>query len=92
MAQAFRFPFWPGWPFFNAPMMLGVLAIAGLVFSIIMLIDCLKRSPSEFINPITKNGEYDKLIWVLGIVLTFQYGFAGAIVYFFVVMRAKPEE
>lgn len=92
MEHVFRFPFWPMGPLFNVHTMMGVLAVAGIVFSIVMLIDCLKRKPSEFINPITKNGEYDKLIWALGIVLTFSYGFAGAIVYFFVVMRARPKE
>lgn len=87
--QPFQGPFKP---FFDLPLMLGFLAMAGIAFSVVMLIDCLKRKPSEFIHPITKNGEYDKLIWVLGIIFTFQYGFAGAIVYFFVVMRAKREE
>ena len=80
------------WPCINVPATLSFLAIAGIIFSIVMLVDCLKRKPSEFKNPLTKNGEYDKLIWALGIVLTFSYGFAGAIVYFFVVMRAQPDE
>jgi hypothetical protein len=92
MAHAFRFPFWPLGPFLNMHGVMSVLALAGIVFSIIMLIDCLKRKPSDFANPLTQNGEYDKLIWVLGIVLTFSYGFAGAIVYFFVVMRDRPKE
>ena len=87
-----REAFQPMWPCFNVPVMLGFLAIAGIVFSIVMLVDCLKRKPSDFKNPLTKNGEYDKLIWTLGILFTFQYGFAGAIVYFFVVMMAKSEE
>ncbi len=92
MAHAFRIPFWPVGPFFNLQMMTNILAIAGIVFSIIMLIDCLKRKPSDFASPLTKSGEYDKLIWALGIVLTFSFCFAGAIVYFFVVMRARPKE
>ena len=88
LREAFR----PMWPCFNVPLMLSFFAIAGIIFSIVMLVDCLKRKPSEFRNPLTKNGEYDKLIWSLGILFTFQYGFAGAIVYFFVVMRAQPDE
>ena len=92
MAHTFRFPCWPGWPFFNVTTMIGFLAVAGTIFSIVMLIDCLKRKPSDFKNPLTKNGEYDKLIWALGIVLTFSVYFTGAIVYFFVVMRARPKE
>ena len=92
MAHAFRFPFWPIEPFFSLDVFADILAAAGIIFSIVMLVDCLKRKSSEFVNPITKNGEYDKLIWALGIVFTFSFYFAGAIVYFFVVMRGKREE
>ena len=92
MEHVFRFPLWPMGPFFSAQTMTGFLAVAGLVFSIIMLIDCLKRNPGDFSSPLTKNGEYDKLIWALGIVLTFSFYFVGSIVYFFVVFRSRPKE
>ncbi len=57
-----RFPFWPIKPIFGIEGLLGVLAIAGVIFSLVMLIDCLKRPVSEFYHPLTKEGEYDKLI------------------------------
>jgi len=88
-----RFPFWPVRPFFfGFEAFWGILAIAGIVFSVIMLIDCLKRPASKFYNPLTKEGEYDKLIWALGIVLSLSFYFIGMIAYFFVVYRAKPEK
>jgi hypothetical protein len=71
--------------------MWGVLAILGVIFSVIMLIDCLKRPTSKFYQPLTKEGEYDKLIWAAAIVLSLSFYFVGAIVYFFVIKRAKPE-
>ncbi len=87
-----RFPFWPIRPFFGIHAMWGVLAIVGVIFSLIMLIDCLKRPTSKFYNPLTKEGEYDKLIWAVAIVLSFSFYFVGAIVYFVVIKRAKPEK
>jgi len=78
-------------PVFGAGVLLGLLVIAGVVFSLVMLIDCLKRPTSKFPNPLTKNGEYDKLIWAAAIVASLWFYFLGAIVYFFVVMKAKAE-
>ncbi|NQT03604.1 MAG: PLDc N-terminal domain-containing protein [Planctomycetes bacterium] len=87
-----RFPFWPIRPIFGIQVLWGVLAIVGVIFSLIMLIDCLKRPTSKFYNPLTKEGEYDKLIWAVAIVLSFSFYFVGAIVYFVVIKRAKPEK
>ena len=91
MAVVCKFPWWPMAPAFGAGVLLGLLVIAGVVFSLVMLIDCLKRPASKFLNPLTKKGEYDKLIWAGAIVLSLWFFFIGAIVYFFVVMKAKPE-
>ena len=87
-----RVPWWPVRPFFYCGNISEILAIIGVIFSLIMLIDCLRRKPAEFLNPLTKDAQYDKLIWALGILLSFSLYFAGAIVYFFVVKRAKPEK
>ena len=92
MAVVCKFPWWPMVPVFGAGVLLGLLVIAGAVFSLVMLIDCLKRPASKFPNPLTKNGEYDKLIWAAAIVASFWFYFLGAIVYFFIVMKAKPED
>jgi uncharacterized BrkB/YihY/UPF0761 family membrane protein len=86
-----RFPFWPLRPLFGFEAMWGVLAILGVIFSVIMLIDCLKRPRSKFYQPLTKEGEYDKLIWAAAILLSLSFYFVGAIVYFFVIKRGKPE-
>lgn len=91
MSIACRFPWWPISPVFSCVTVVGILAIAGVIFSLVMLIDCLKRKPAEFLNPLTKNGEYDKLIWAVGIVLSLSLYCVGAIAYFFVVKKAKPE-
>jgi uncharacterized BrkB/YihY/UPF0761 family membrane protein len=84
-------PCWPlstaiGWGFFS-----GLLVLAGFILSILMLIDCLKRSPAEFPNPITEEGKHDKKIWAAAILLSFWCYFIGTIVYFFVVRTAKPK-
>ena len=86
-----RFPYWPIRPIVGPGVFVSLLAIAGVIFSIFMLIDCLKRPASKFVYPLTKNGEYDKLIWGAAILLSLSFYFVGAIVYFFVVKRAKPE-
>lgn len=91
MAIVCRFPWWPIKPVFGVGVFWGLLAIAGIIFSIFMLIDCLKRPASKFVYPLTKNGEYDKLIWAAAILLSLSFYCVGAIVYFFVVKRAKPE-
>jgi hypothetical protein len=86
-----RFPFWPLRPLFGFEAMWGVLAILGVIFSVIMLIDCLKRPRSKFYQPLTKEGEYDKLIWAAAILLSLSFYFVGSIAYFFVIKRGKPE-
>lgn len=91
MALVCRFPFWPVAPIFGAGVLSALLVIAGVVFSIVMLIDCLKRPESKFYYPLTKGAEYDRLIWAGAILLSLGCYFVGAIVYFFVVQRAKPE-
>jgi len=53
-----------------------LLAIAGVVISIVMLIDCLKRPASKFYHPLTKQGQYDKLI-LAAIVLSLWFYFLG---------------
>ena len=91
-AIACRFSCWPMAPVFGAGVLVGLLAVAGVIFSLVMLIDCLKRPASKFHNPLTKDGEYDRLIWAAAIVASLWFYFLGAIVYFFVIKRAKPEK
>ncbi len=71
--------------------MWGVIALLGVVFTLIMLIDCLKRPVSKFYNPLTKEAEHDKLIWAFAILLSLSFYFVGAIAYYFVIKKAKPE-
>ena len=92
MATVCGLPCWPLGPVFGVGVLTGLVAVAGVIFSGVMLIDCLKRPVSGFVNPLTKNGEYDKLIWTVGIVLSLWFYFLGAIVYLFVVKMAKPKE
>jgi hypothetical protein len=87
-----RLGFWPLGPIVSVRIILGVLAIAGAVFSVVMLIDCLRRPVKKFANPLTKNGDYDRLIWAAAIVLSLWFYFLGAIVYFFVVMQGKGKD
>ncbi|MBW8041509.1 MAG: PLDc_N domain-containing protein [Planctomycetes bacterium] len=91
MALICRFPFWPVSPVIGSGALAVLLGVAGIVLSVIMLIDCLKRPASKFYYPITKEAEYDRLVWAGAIVLSLGFYFIGAIVYFFVVKRAKPE-
>ena len=90
MATMCRVPWWPLGPFFGAGILVAILAIAGVIFSLVMLIDCLKRPMSGFLNPLTKGGEYDKLIWAAAIIASLWFYFLGAIIYFFVVKKPKP--
>ena len=91
VTTACKFPWWPMGPVFGAGILLALLAVAGVIFSLVMLIDCLKRPPDKFLNALTKNGEYDKLIWAAAIVASLWFYFLGAIVYFFVIKKTKPE-
>ena len=85
------FPCWPIAPVLGGGVLLVLLGIAGAVFSIVMLIDCLKRPASKYYNPLTKEAEYDKLIWAAAILFSLSFYFVGAIVYFLVIWRGKPE-
>ncbi len=69
---------------------IGILGIIGLIFSLVMLIDCLKRNHEDFGNIFTKDGQFDKIIWAIAIIITaLPFYFAGAIVYYFVVKKQK---
>lgn len=57
-----------------------IIALIALVLWVWMLIDCLKRD--DF------SGENDKLLWALVLLLG---GFLGAIIYYFVIMRARGQ-
>ena len=92
MAMVYGVSCWPMPPLPGCRVLGVILAVAGLIFSIVMLIDCLKRPASKFYNPLTKNGEYDKLIWAAAIIASLWLYLLGTIVYFFVVRRAKPTE
>ena len=85
------FPFWPVQPVFAFESLAGLLAMAGVVITVIMLIDCLKREPEQFPHPISTEGKYDKVIWALAMVLSLSLYFIGTIVYFFVVHRGKKD-
>ena len=85
------FPCWPIAPVVGGGVLLVLLGIVGIVFSIVMLIDCLKRPASKFYHPLTKEAEYDKLIWAAAILLSISFYFVGAIVYFFVIWMGKTE-
>jgi hypothetical protein len=87
-----RLGFWPLGPIVSGRIILGALAVAGVIFSLVMLIDCLKKPAKKFPNPLTKNGEYDRLIWAAAIILSLWFYFLGAIVYFFVVKQGKSKE
>ena len=87
-----RLPFWPIRPIFGIHVFWGILAVAGIIFSLVMLIDCIKRPTSKFYHPLTKDCEYDKLIWAAAIALSLSCYFLGAIVYFFVIKIGKPED
>ncbi|MFO1519002.1 MAG: PLDc N-terminal domain-containing protein [bacterium] len=61
-------------------LLIGLFAVAVLAFWIWMLVDCIQR---EF-GPNEQNA---KVIWILVLVLA---GWLGAIIYYFVVKRARP--
>ena len=92
VTSACQCPWGPVGPMVNFPFLHGLLVLAGVVFSIVMLIDCLRRKPTDFANPLTKNAEYDKLIWAGAIFLSLWFFYVGAIVYLFVVKVAKAEK
>jgi prolipoprotein diacylglyceryltransferase len=79
MAMLVFFPF----------IMLGLLVLAGFVFSIWMLVDCVKREHSNFKKTFTKEGEYDKIIWVVFIFVGISLFHFGAILYFFLVKKNR---
>lgn len=83
------FRFWPLGPVFGIGMMLFALALAGGIFTIVMIVDCLQRRPEQFASPISYRGQNDKLIWLVALIASFWFWFVPSIVYYFVVVRAQ---
>lgn len=92
MMQSFTFPFWPMRPMFEIHYLTGLLAIVGIVFTVFMLVDCLKRRTDQFAHPISDGGKYDKIIWAVAMSLSLSLYFIGTVVYFFVVYLGKKDE
>jgi hypothetical protein len=69
----------------------GIFTVAGVIFSVVMLIDCLMRTASDFENPLTEGGKYDKLIWAGAILISLRFFFVGAIVYLLVVKVGRSK-
>ena len=84
---------WPMPPMLPFQAIEGLLIIAGIIFSVVMLIDCLKRRPERFPHPLTENAQHDRLIWAATIIIAALWVyFLGAIVYYFVVRKAAPKQ
>lgn len=92
MLSLLTFHCWPmPPPVLRCRALAGVIIVAGVVFSLVMLIDRLKRRPDQFPHPLTSNGQYDKLIWATAIIVSFWLYFLGPIVYYFVVRKARTK-
>ena len=50
------FPFWPVEPVIGLDRVGGIIALVGVIFSIVMLVDCLKRPAADFFNPLSEKG------------------------------------
>lgn len=63
-----------------------LIALAFFIFWIVMLVDCIKRSESEFPN----SSGNSKTIWLVVLLVSWLVGFywLAAIVYYFMVKRA----
>lgn len=65
-----------------AAVVLFLIWLVGVIFSVFMLIDCLKRNPTEFKTVFTESREFDKVIWASFIVVSPLFFFIGSIAYF----------
>lgn len=65
-----------------AAAVLFVIWLIGVIFSIAMLNDCLKRKPTDFKTVFTDSREFDKVIWASFIVVSPLFFFIGSIGYF----------
>lgn len=69
-------------------LLIAICIIALLVFSALMFLDCIIRKKSDFKDTFgVQNGEYDKLIWLLIIILSAELFGIGAIAYYFLVRK-----
>jgi hypothetical protein len=72
--------------FFSSAATIGIIIIA--VFSAIMFWDCINRKKSKFSNTFEiQNGEYDKIIWLLIIVLGMRLFGIGAFAYYLLIKK-----
>ena len=67
---------------------LALLTIAGYLFWIWMLLDCLKREPGKFGTFFTKTGDLDKVVWFAFLVVSI---FVGAIAYWYFIWRKQSD-
>ena len=67
-----------------------VLGVASIVVWIIALVDVVQRAPEDFPNARAgRDDPNERMIWLLIVLLV---GVIGAVVYYFVVMKAYPRQ
>ena len=69
------------------PRFSGLIGIAGFIFWVWMIVDCLSRLPLDFKLLFTTEHKYEKWIWLGVVVLAFP---VGAIVYFLIIRQPTP--
>lgn len=76
-------------PFLLIAWTIGLVMLAFVLFSIAMLVDCLKRPASEFGGIIFQDPQYEKLAWIIVIIFTAKLFAVGAFAYLFMVKGRK---
>ena len=66
-----------------------ILMFALVIFSAVMLFDCIRRNHSQFKLIFTQNSAHEKIIWAFLIVLSAKIFGTGAIAYYYFVKRGK---
>ena len=70
------------------PRFSGLIGIAGFIFWVWMIVDCLSCLPLDFRLLFTTQHRYEKWIWLAVVVLAFP---VGAIVYFFIIRQPTQQ-
>jgi hypothetical protein len=68
---------------------IAIITLAGMIISIIAFFDCIRRKNTDFKTHLLPGGKYEKVVWLVLILVSARLFAIGSIAYYLLVVRAQ---
>lgn len=66
-----------------------IITLVGMLISIIAFFDCIRRKKSDFKTRLLPGGKYEKVVWLVLILISARLFAVGSIAYYLLVVRIQ---